>query len=448
LHVFQKIKEDTMNFSVWMMIFLIEIPQFGWEFHEVGSFPEVGDCTSAVADSGFLVVGCRSGLWVGPLDGNLRKVISCKASSAHPIQVVVYQKGVLVASTPCGLYRIEAGKIAERIPLPAPPKALAASGHAELVVLIEGELLSFRGSRFERRHLSYGIEKEGLEQLGISDARVLALGRHLKQLGVGGVKTYLPPSGKSLSSLLGANILWVNPEGRLWRQTLGEPAVSMASLGLQVGERVHQVIGLDDGRVFVSTERRWFVIHEKNGVVSGFLPVGAGDLVPIRFLSSSMIPWIVKGGQMFRPVWKRTSQVSWCSHLREWSELKFSLASLESGPTQRRAGLPRLDARFCGVGVHDASHGPGGWNTTHEQRWFAGLVLSWRLDSPDKEAGLREAVRKRRSRLRRSCLAQARRLLAERQLICQGSDGLESRLALKSVVYRLWALSKALTPLE
>ncbi len=413
----------------------------GWGYEPAARFGEIGPCHSAAQRGQRFAVGCRSGVWVGAADG-LELVIRCLAEGESSNRVRALDERAFVAGTPCGLFVIEDGRPVSEIPLPGPPGALAADGRGRLVVVVGGEVVEVFVRRGGRRRVGRWPGESEPGSLSLAGGGVVIPGRRCRLVEPRPV-VLLPPAAGARSAVSGpGRIVWVGPGGEVWEQGFGGLARRAGELPMSSVERVRRVKDLADGRVWVDTGRRWFVLG-RGQRMEGWLPSGSGSPLPVRSGPADRPPWLVMDGLLVRPVPRSSAQRSWCVAVRQRPASTARSIVPGSGTSPWRALLPRVDVKAWGRRTWTTGfYNLGGWSYRADSRYGFAVLLTWPLDQPElvEDLILEERVRREAGEQWRRRTTRIEQLLSERDRLCHGRPGSLARLELESIDSQLAAL--------
>ena len=125
-----------------------------WDYEPAGVFSDPGPCDSAARIGDVVVVGCRMGVWRGKVS-NLELAVVCPAQEDRPNRVRRWDERGFIASTACGLYRLDVDGGVSRIAHLPEPGALDADGSGRAVVASGNDLWLFQADG--RRRLGYTL---------------------------------------------------------------------------------------------------------------------------------------------------------------------------------------------------------------------------------------------------------------------------------------------------
>jgi hypothetical protein len=258
-----------------------------WDYERSGGFSDPGPYDSAARIGDVVVVGGRMGVWRRRVS-SLELVVSCPAQEDRPNRVRGWDERGFIASTPCGLYRIDVDGGVTRITHPPEPGALDADGSGRAVVASGSDLWLFQAGG--RRRLGYALSGSP-GKLEIRGDWLVAEGERRWLLGLSGFHQE-ELSGWGMHSLPGRDrLLWVQPSGRVLIRGVREPVGRVLRLPLFPAERVVAVRGS-----LVLTSLRWIRVGKPE---SGRLPPVSGRPVLVW---GGGVPEIVTAGRVYRPV--------------------------------------------------------------------------------------------------------------------------------------------------
>ena len=404
-----------------------------WEYERAGEFPDPGPCDSAAQNGEVVVAGCRMGVWQGRAS-SLELVVPCPAQEDRPNRVRILDGRDFIASTPCGLYRLDMQGGVTRLPHPPEPGALDADGSGRAVVASGGDLwlLDPEG----KRRLGYALP-EAPGRLELGGEWLLVEGERRWLLGLSGFHQE-ELSGWGWHSLPGGDrLLAVQPAGRVLVRRVGEPVGKTERLALLPAERVVAVRG-----DLVVTSLRWMRVGERQ---SGNLPAVAGRAVPVW---GKQVPWMVVAGGVYRPVAAQEGDPGGCEvpDLADLytAALRAQGLELPEQPSRFSGWLPEVKVSVFGGQTRKVRwNQEGAWDFSAGRYLGAFVFLTWPLERTlvhEKEGAredLRAGIERERIRLRER-LAVLRAAFKEH---CRRGD----RQALSEIRARIYMLTTEIT---
>ncbi len=367
-----------------------------WEYERSGGFPDPGPCDSAARIGDVLVVGCQKGVWRGRA-ADLELAVACPAEEDRPNRVRAWDDAGFIASTPCGLYRLDLNGGVTRLAHPPNPGALDADGRGRAVVASEEDLWLLQAG--DRRRLEYRLS-EAPGELEISGDWLLSEGERNWLLGLGRFhKQEL--AGWGMYSLPGGDrLLWVEASGRARVRGIGSPVAEALRLPLLPAERV-VAVRCDQ----VLTSLRWTRLGVKQSVR---LPP-----VPERPVAvwGGAVPWMVAAGGIYRPARSRVPGGSGCRppDLADLYTAAVRAQGLElpAKPSRLSGWLPRVTVSVFGGQTRQVRwHQEGAWDFTAGRDLGVLVSLSWPLEATvvngaeAQREELRRDIERERFRLR------------------------------------------------
>jgi hypothetical protein len=357
-----------------------------WEYQRSGGFPDPGSCDSAARIGDVLVVGCQKGVWRGRPTA-LELAVACPAQEDRPNRVRAWDAGGFIASTPCGLYRLDLDGGVTRLAHPPDPGALDADGRGRAVVTSEEDLWLLQAGG--RRRLEYRLP-EAPQELEISGDWLLSEGERSWLLGLGRFQKQ-ELAGWGMHSLPGGDrLLWVQASGRVWIRGAGALVGKALRLPLLPAERVVAARGDQ-----ILTSLRWIRLGGKQTVL---LPP-----VPKRPVAvwGGAVPWMVAAGGIYRPVRARRRSGNGC-RAPDLADLYAAAVraqglGLPAEPSRLSGWLPRLTVSVFGRQTRQVRwHREGAWDFTAGRDLGVFVSLSWPLEATvvNGAEGQREELRR------------------------------------------------------
>ena len=385
-----------------------------WDYEPAGVFSDPGPCDSAARIGDVVVVGCRMGVWRGKVS-NLELAVVCPAQEDRPNRVRRWDERGFIASTACGLYRLDVDGGVSRIAHLPEPGALDADGSGRAVVASGNDLWLFQADG--RRRLGYTLSGSP-GKLEIRGDWLVAEGERRWLLGLSEFHQE-QLSGWGMHSLPGRDrLLWVQPSGGVLIRGVREPVGKVSRLPLLPAERVVAVRGS-----LVLTSLRWIRVGEPE---AGRLPPVPGRPV---FVWGGGVPGIVTAGGVYRPV-PATKRDSGGCEVPDLAELYTAAVraqglTLPAQPPRLSGWLPAVKISVFGRQTRKVRwHEEGAWDFSSGRYAGVFVLLTWSLErtvvdgSENAREKLRSDIERERRRLKEKLVV----LLAALKAHCRRGD--------------------------